>query len=233
MKQQPLISVVIPFFKGEPFIAETLESVLSQDYPRLEIIVANDGSPAGSLRALDPFAGRIAIISQENKGQAAARNAGIRLAKGPLIALLDQDDLWPAGRASLMAAALAGDPSDFARGMTQRFRPASDGTGQREDIGEPEFRAELVGSALYRREVFDRIGLFDEAMREGEDFDWNIRLGESACREKRLGETTLLCRRHGANLSDTEDFVKNGQMLSLRKKIARARAESATAEKTP
>lgn len=195
---------------------------MRQEYPALEIIVVNDGSPTESLEALAPFTDQITILFQENKGQAAARNRGISQAKGEIIGLLDQDDLWPDGRLAMMVPLLSREGGyDFIRGMTQKFSIRPDGT---REMREPAFCKELIGAALYKKSVFDQAGLFDESMRVGEDFDWNIRLSESPCKELAVSETTLLCRRHDTNQSDTKDFVKNGQMISLRKKIERMRA---------
>ena len=219
-----LVSVIIPYYKGERFIKETLDSIFAQHYSNLEIIIVNDGSPEETLGILESFGDSIKIISQENRGQAAARNLGIKYAGGSIIALLDQDDLWPSNHLGLMLPFLTeGNGFDFVRGMTQKFFVRPDGSSE---MREPMFCEELIGAALYKKEVFAAAGLFDETMREGEDFDWNIRLAESDCKEKRISDITLLCRRHDSNQSDTKDFVKNGQLVALRKKIERMRVRA-------
>lgn len=217
----PLISVVIPFYKGERFIAETLDSIFNQEHEKIEVILVNDGSPEFNARMFDRFGDRLKILTQENKGQAAARNTGLRAAKGSVIGLIDQDDIWPAGRITLMLPYLLSDNSfDFVRGMAKDFSINESGVKKER---EPIFQEALIGTALYKKHVFERTGLFDESMRVGEDFDWNIRLRESGCSEKRLSDVTLLVRRHDANQSDTKDFIKNGQLRSLRQKLMRAR----------
>ena len=221
---QPLVSVIIPFYKAERFISETLQSVFDQEYPNLEIIVVNDGSPDETLSVLNSFEGKIKIISQKNQGQAAARNTGIQNAQGDIIALLDADDLWPNNHLSLMVPHLIGETSyDFVRGMVECFKMNDDGS---REISDPSFLEVLLGAALYRRSVFDRTGLFDPLMREGEDLDWNLRLRESGCTEKRIPETTLLYRRHDLNATNKRDFIKNGQFLSIKKKLERMRAQA-------
>ena len=218
---RPLISVVIPYYKGERFIGETLRSIFKQNYSPIEVIVVNDGSPEEFLSVFAEFVDKITLIHQDNKGQSVARNIGIRHARGELIALLDQDDVWPDGRLELMTPfLLEGEDFDFVRGWTQKFYYNSVGEIERTP---PIFHEDLVGSVLYKAIVFDKVGLFDESMREGEDFDWNIRLRESGCREKRITDTTLFYRRHDYNLSDVRDFVKNGQFQSLKRKLDRAR----------
>ncbi len=88
------ISVVIPTFNRAHTILRAVESVLKQSYKPFEIIIVNDGSTDDTLKLLHTFEKQITIISQSNKGVSAARNMGIRAAKGEWIALLDSDDEW-------------------------------------------------------------------------------------------------------------------------------------------
>jgi len=90
----PLVSVVIPVYNGERFVAQAIESVLAQTWPNIEVIAVNDGSTDGSAEVLARYEGRVAVVEQDNCGVAAARNAGIRRARGEFIAFLDQDDWW-------------------------------------------------------------------------------------------------------------------------------------------
>ncbi|MCM1034232.1 MAG: glycosyltransferase family 2 protein [Paludibacter sp.] len=91
------VSIITPLYNGERFIAQTIESVLSQTYPHWEMLIINDGSTDNSEHIAMQYAqqdNRIQVISQPNAGSAAARNNGIRRATGRYIALLDADDLW-------------------------------------------------------------------------------------------------------------------------------------------
>jgi len=215
----PLISIIIPYYKGERFIAETLQSVLSQEYSNIEIIVVNDGSPAESLKALAPFEKNIRIISQENKGPSEARNVGIRASQGELIGLIDADDLWPKDHLTLMIPYLTEQtPYDLVRGRVEHFKINSDGSHEK---SEPVFWEMLLGSGLYRRTLFDRVGFFDPSMRAGEDIDWNLRVRESGSQEKRIPEVVLLYRRHDSNCTNAINSIKEGQFTSIRKKLAR------------
>lgn len=95
--QQELVSVITPCYNGANYIAETIESVLSQTYQKWEMIIVDDGSKDASADIIKYFVqkdSRIILVQQENAGSAAARNHGIRRAKGQYIALLDADDLW-------------------------------------------------------------------------------------------------------------------------------------------
>ena len=90
----PLVSVVIPVYDGAAFIAQTLDSVLRQSWPRLEVIVVDDGSTDETPERVRPFRDRILYLRQENRGGGAARNAGVAASRGDYLAFLDQDDLW-------------------------------------------------------------------------------------------------------------------------------------------
>ena len=92
-----LVSVITPCYNGAAYVSQTIESVLSQTYPHWEMIVVDDGSKDSSAEIVRSYAEkdpRIILLQQENAGSAAARNNGIRNAKGRYLALLDADDLW-------------------------------------------------------------------------------------------------------------------------------------------
>lgn len=215
----PLVSIIIPFYKGEQFIAEALDSVFQQNYPNIEIIIVNDGSPSETLVSLEVYRNKITFISQENKGQAAARNKGILSAHGSVIGFIDQDDAWPTNRLTTTLKALEG--YDFVRGKTIAFELLADG---KKASSEPTLLPVLLGAGLYRKELFDRIGLFNETMREGDDFDWNVRLNESGLLGNHIDDVTLLYRKHGNNHSITAtDFVKKGIFATLKNKLDRSK----------
>ncbi|BAZ24752.1 family 2 glycosyl transferase [Kalymmatonema gypsitolerans NIES-4073] len=89
------VSVIIPVYKVEKYVAATVESVLAQTYKNFELLIIDDGSPDKSIEICQQFTDhRIRIIRQENRGVAAARNTGIRHAQGEYLAFLDADDLW-------------------------------------------------------------------------------------------------------------------------------------------
>ena len=93
---RPLVSVIIPAYKAAAYIDETLQSVLAQTYPNVEVILINDGSPDTEAfeHAIARYRDRISYLRQENRGPSAARNAGIRRARGEYLAFLDADDVW-------------------------------------------------------------------------------------------------------------------------------------------
>lgn len=93
----PLVSVIIPAYNAEAFIAETLDSILSQTYPNIEVLVVDDGSQDSTAQIVESFAQKnpnIILLQQSNKGVAAARNLAIEKSKGEYIAPIDADDIW-------------------------------------------------------------------------------------------------------------------------------------------
>ena len=97
IKKTPKVSVIIPCYNRERFIKETIESVLRQTYPNIEIITIDDGCTDSTRRILEEFKGTIKILEhpgRANKGQSASLNLGIRNSNGKYIALLDSDDLF-------------------------------------------------------------------------------------------------------------------------------------------
>ncbi|MDF5726716.1 MAG: glycosyltransferase family 2 protein [Rhizonema sp. PD38] len=106
------ISVIIPVYQVEKYIAATIKSVLEQTYTNFELIIVDDGSTDKSREICQQFTDpRIKIIFQENRGVAAARNTGIRNAQGEYLALLDADDLWLPEKLAKHVAHLETSPS--------------------------------------------------------------------------------------------------------------------------
>ena len=95
MKDVPLISVVVPVYKVEPYVRQCIDSILAQTYSNLDIILVDDGSPDKCPEICDDYAkqdGRIRVIHKPNGGLSSARNAGIDIARGEYIAFIDSDD---------------------------------------------------------------------------------------------------------------------------------------------
>lgn len=222
--EQPFISVIIPVWNTEKYIADAINSVLTQDYPNLEIIVVNDGSTDNTLQVLESFGDKITIINQENQGQSVARNVGIQASRGSIIGLLDADDMWVPNHLKLLLPYMIGENSyDLVRGYTQWLK----NIGMPDEVRqEPIWQPVSLGAGLYKRSIFDTVGWFDPDMRQAQDFDWAIRCREQGCREKMIMETTQLYRRHEHNLTNDTERMKKGQADTLLKKIARAKARA-------
>ncbi|HET7537953.1 MAG TPA: glycosyltransferase, partial [Candidatus Didemnitutus sp.] len=107
----PLVSIIIPCYNAERWLAATLESALAQTWSAKEIIFVNDGSTDRSLALARSFESRsVRVIDQPNRGASAARNAGLRAAQGELFQFLDADDLLSRGKVAAQVALLAARP---------------------------------------------------------------------------------------------------------------------------
>src|SRR5437762_12728182 len=97
----PLVSVILPAFNRGAYIAGALESVMAQTWTRWELIVVDDGSTDETAAVARQYADAhrgVIVLTQDNRGVAAARNTGIRRARGSYIAFIDSDDLWRADK---------------------------------------------------------------------------------------------------------------------------------------
>ena len=229
------VSVIMPAYNSAAFIPDAVESIRRQAYPRLELIIVDDGSTdstadvAKSLTGLD-----VRYVYQPNGGPARARNHGLRLARGDVIALLDADDLWPPDRLRCQLRYLERDPlTDVVLGRFQCVRgvPRADGGSDLQILSLALVNL-LVGAALYRRRVFDRVGGFDEAMRYGEDWDWFMRAREQGVPIGVHDDVTLLYRRHQGNITRGRD-VKELALTVLKKSLDRRRQQHGAGHSLP
>ena len=185
----PAVSVIIPTYKHEAYILEALESVFSQTFGDLEVIVVNDGSPDETEKALAPLIAshRIRYIAQENAGQAAARNRGLAAATGEFVAFLDDDDRWPADKLEWQVALLRETGALLVGGAVGIFRngeeptahvpwPAAAVVGTEELAGGCPFFS--PGQTLIRRSALEKLGGFDATIWGVDDFDLYLRLAK-------------------------------------------------------
>jgi hypothetical protein len=197
----PLVSVIIPAYMAAAYIHETLESVFRQTYRNFEVILVNDGSPDTEdfERAIGSYRDRIIYVRQENGGPSAARNTGIRHARGEYLAFLDSDDVWyPTCLAVLVELALARQPScdlvysdilidsdshrgRHSKGGGSRYSEICPSVGAltfvsllREDCHAP------TSCTMVRRQAAIAAGLFDESFRRAEDYDLWVRIAHRA-----------------------------------------------------
>lgn len=226
IKEKPLVSVIIPVYNGEKFIREAIENIHSQNYPALEIIVVDDGSTDYLSHIIESLPYDIRYFKQENAGPSAARNWGIKDASGKYIAFLDVDDLWPENNLNILVEELEKrKETDVVRGSAQLFKNRTDGSA--EYLGNPEESFSwYIGAGLYRREVFNKVGLFDWTLIYGEDTDWYNRARETGIKIEWLEEVTLLVRRHGGNMTEGKNILELNKLKTFKKVLDRKRGRA-------
>lgn len=194
---EPTVSVIIPSYNCELYIAETLESILDQTFRGIEIIVVDDGSTDKTRQIVASYGAPVRIITQSNAGVCAARNRGIREAAGQYICLMDHDDYWFPEKLALQLEQMHRHPevglvySTFAwwnpdeNGVfpaPANYRDETPGTAVDEEFSGWIYHLLLLdcwvltSSALIRAEVFDKCGAFDESLPYSEDWDLWLRI---------------------------------------------------------
>ncbi len=183
------VSVIIPTYNRRELVQRAIRSVLEQTREVQEIIVVDDGSSDGTQAAIAAaFGNRVHCVGQANGGVSSARNHGLRLARGRLLALLDSDDEWLPEKTRLQAQWLDERP-DFGMVLcdverTDAQHQPFDVMRRREVLPEDGQILKWVllnpflvpASVLMRREVYDSVGGFDETLATGEDLDLHLRV---------------------------------------------------------
>jgi glycosyltransferase involved in cell wall biosynthesis len=180
----PTVSVIIPTYNRANYICEAIDSILAQTYADYEIIVVDDGSTDGTRQALQRWIddGTICYYYQENRGESAARNHGIRKARGQYIAFLDSDDLFLPTKFEKQVAYLEQNlDKAFVQSWYAKFDDQGNDLGYRDTSKingyvYPEILLNwsvllAVPSVVVRSEVLEDIGGFDESIRLGPDLD--------------------------------------------------------------
>lgn len=212
------ISVIIPVLNGERFLQQALDSI-----PReldVEILVADDGSTDSSIELARAAGARVLAAEGRVSGPAAARNRALRMVQSPLVAFLDADDWWPEGSLQLRLEFLRENCElDLVQGQIE-----SRESGQlveavaRRRLPVPSFNVNL-GACLFRKEILDRVGPFDESLRFGEDGDFFMRLWEVDTVKRFLLRTCLYYRLHQTNMTveGPQDMLTNLKLLKRHK----------------
>lgn len=204
-----LISVVMPCFNSHRFVEQAARSALEQDYGNVELIVVDDGSNDGSRSILarleQEYAGRMRVICQNNQGPYPARNAGLRLARGTLVAFLDADDWWTPDCLGKLERALVDANADLSYCGWQNV--GNDAPGGQPHVP-PEYEAGdttalfLRGSpwpihaALVRRSLLDQVGGFSTRLFTSMDYELWLRIAAVTRNIVRVPEVLAIYRWH-------------------------------------
>jgi len=221
----PVVSVIIPVFNGEPYLADAIDSVLAQTYRHLEIIVVDDGSTDGSTGIARRYC-QVQCIHQTHAGLGEALNNGVRNATGSYIASLDADDLWAREKTALQMEALAKNPSlDIAFGHVMPFHsPELDAPLLLKNTEEPKaVPGYCRGAMLTRRESLQRVGRFATAWKIGDFIDWYFRACELGLRSMMLSQIVLRRRLHSGNMGIRERASRNDYVRIVKAALDRRR----------
>ena len=221
----PHVTVVVAAYNGEAFLREALESIFAQDFESFEVVFVDDGSTDGTGEIARAFP--VEYVRQENQGLPAARNAGLAVARGELVAFADDDDVLPPYKLRVQAAYLADHP-EIGCVLGRQEWIVADGVEPPKLEHDPIF-GELGGvqlvSAMFRRSVLDRLGGFDPSYRYAEDRDLFVRLRENGIEIAVLPDVVLHKRLHGSNM--TMNRPESHPILrSLKEKLERERGST-------
>jgi glycosyltransferase involved in cell wall biosynthesis len=187
------VSVIIPAYNAAGYVAAALQSVFAQSFTDFEVILVNDGSPDAELleQVIQPYMPRIIYLKQGNRGPSAARNLGVRQARGEWLAFLDSDDVWlpnylteqmrflgsdPSLDMAFCDAALAGDPNLAGKAYMQLCPSTGPVTFESLLVEQTQV---ITSGTVVRRRIVMAAGLFDEAIRCSEDRDLWLRIVHS------------------------------------------------------
>jgi glycosyltransferase involved in cell wall biosynthesis len=205
MNATPLVSVVVPVYNGERFLAEAIGSILAQSHPRVEVLVVDDGSTDDTPDVARSFGDRVTCLRQENAGPAAARNRGIEASSGDFIAFLDADDLWVETKLEKQLARMSERPElAFSVTLIQNFWEEELREEEGRFTDHPRSRplpGYVTSSLLVRREWMERVGPFDASLAHGDAADWFQRAEAAGAAGELLQEVLLRRRLHRANRS--------------------------------
>ena len=228
----PSVSIVMPAYNRQGFIADALRSAQRQPDIEADIIVVDDGSVDGTADVVRKAAltdRRIRLIETPHGGVAKARNVGLRAACSDFVTFLDSDDLFAPNRLRRQIDKLRERPEiTVVTGHTQVFTEI---TGNFEPIlASMSYRRTdpQLGSAMFRRSLFDEFGYLDESMEMGEDLDFFLKLFEADARILVEVETVYYYRRHQHNMTNDEPAMYRGILKAYQKSVHRRKLAGRT-----
>lgn len=221
-----LVSVVIPAFNAEKYIAESIESVLNQTYKHIEIIVVDDGSTDKTNVIAQSYP--VTVILQENQGGAAAMNTGIQAATGYYLASNDADDIWLSQKLELQMQVLSQQEDiDIVFGHMEQFISPDIDTSREHGILQEDKKilpAYASPTMLIKRHAFDKVGLFDETYTIGDFVEWYTRAKAQNLKPFMLDDVLVKRRIHNTNTGLIKKGAQSDYLKILKAALDRKRA---------
>ena len=216
----PLISVVIPAYNAEAYLAEAIQSVIEQTYSPIEIVVVDDGSTDSTAEIAKGFQD-VRYLRQPQSGPGVARNRGISESRGEYIGFHDADDVCLPNRFEEQMACLLQQPSlGYVLTRIQNF--LEPGKNVPEHMRTPELmlpRMGFISSGLMKRATFETVGLFNDQYRIGEDVDWLMRADRARVAVVVLIEVLIRRRLHDSNISVDVTLGHKNLLSMIRKSL--------------
>lgn len=223
------ISVIVPLYNARPYVAEAIDSILSQTRPAEEVLIVDDGSTDGGGAVVMAYGPPVRLVAQAHAGPATALNLALRQVTGEGVAFLDADDLWTAEKLERQAAILLADEKlDGVMGHVQQFRTPASG----QDVGELSARQPGVSriTLLVRRGVFERFGMFDSTLSTADFVPWYSRAVALGMKTIVMPDVVAYRRLHNTNTGilrrneqQQENLLGLKRALDLRREIGVAK----------
>lgn len=225
----PTVSVIMPAYNVAQYLPEALESALAQTFADLEVLVVDDGSTDGTAGIARQFAtrdSRVRLLQQSHGGLSRARNAALEGARGRFIALLDADDLWDAGFLAAQLRLLDASRVDIVTGNALELGGSRDGKPSRPfpDRRPTPALATIIADteavfimSVFRHDVVQRVGLFDETLQSNEDYDYWLRAAVAGLTFARNDCPLGRYRRRSDSLSANDVRMRRGVLAVYRK----------------
>lgn len=202
VRTPPVVSIVTPSFNQGAFVRQTIDSVLSQDYPHIDYRVVDGGSTDDTVAVLKSYGGRVAWVSEKDRGQADAINKGMRQARGDIRVYLNSDDLFRPGAVSRAVEHFTANPAcDLVYGRDALIDAGGAFLGM---FPTAEYSFERLvdrccisqPAAFWRKRLADTIGPFDESLHLVMDYDYWLRAGAAGMRFQHISDVLAHTRMH-------------------------------------
>ncbi|MFC1575593.1 glycosyltransferase family A protein [Gemmatimonadota bacterium] len=221
-----LVSVIIPVFNGERFLAEAIESVRAQSHEHWELLVINDGSTDATPEIVSRYP-EARYLRQDHQGQARARNWGVELAAGEFIAFLDADDIWIPNKLKDQMNAFESDPGlDVVYGLAQVILEPGAGEPPGWQNAGSTLPSRLPSAMLVRKAAFLRVGGFDDSLSTAEGIEWCARAEHLGLRRRILEEVVYRRRIHDRNTARLTDQSRMEYLRTVREALNRAQGDA-------